>query len=47
VCPACGNPTGGGNLARVDLGGPFIGLSCGHCGHLRLFDERVLDARHE
>ncbi|HEX4625942.1 MAG TPA: hypothetical protein VH231_15955 [Solirubrobacteraceae bacterium] len=27
VCPACGNPTGGGNLVRVDLGGPFIGLS--------------------
>ena len=45
VCPACGIPTGEAAI-RVDLGTPSVGIACGHCGHLRLFDEGTLDAPH-
>jgi predicted RNA-binding Zn-ribbon protein involved in translation (DUF1610 family) len=45
VCPACGMREEG-DVLQVDLGEPFVGLTCAHCGHLRLFRQAVLDAPH-
>ena len=43
VCPACGMPVRG-NPIRIELPDRFVGDSCGHCGHLRLFREDLLEA---
>jgi RNase P subunit RPR2 len=41
VCRECGHIEPG-RVIEVDLGGAFVGAVCGHCGHVRLFDQATL-----
>jgi hypothetical protein len=47
VCRECGMGEVGGSTTVDLVGGTFLGLWCGHCGHLRLFHEGTLEAPHD